>query len=460
MSPHSQTLRNFARKLSVLLMFRGAVRWTTLWFFVWGVVVLAARFAGVVGDTWLLAGLFGFLPLAIFAAAREWRRRVAFPTVRAAYDGLNQCGGVIMAEETADMTAWKEQLPSPESPVLRWRSGRSLGLLGMSAAFVLVTLSLPDHLALSAQHPLEIGKVVGDLRAEVQTLKEEKILEEQKAEELQKELARLKENASGLDPTKTWEALDHIKESNSDLARQAAQEAIAKTTSLTEAQTLASALDAAEQMGLDQATADRAAQDLAGMVKSAKLEEGLLKGQIPPELLAATNGLKPEDLAKLASALQFGKMNLGKSMTNLANLRLIDPKLLAQCQGAGVCRNTNALAEFMCQNTNCHSFCLAASLCYGRGGPGGGGGTGPMTWQNPSSEDGAKFKEEVLPPSTHLSDAQFVGVTRSAPELSGDDASAEHGALANAKGSGGSANTQVILPRHKQAVQRFFKREQ
>jgi hypothetical protein len=82
-----------------------------------------------------------------------------------------------------------------------------------------------------------------------------------------------------------------------------------------------------------------------------------------------------------------------------------------------------------------------------------------MTWQDKTSEDGAKFKENALPPSTHLSDAQFVGVSSSAPELSGAEVVAEHGALAGAQGSGGSANSQVILPRHKQAVQRFFKRD-
>ena len=82
-----------------------------------------------------------------------------------------------------------------------------------------------------------------------------------------------------------------------------------------------------------------------------------------------------------------------------------------------------------------------------------------MTWQEKSTEDNLKFKENALPPSAHLSDAQFVGVSRSAPELSGDDIVAEHDALASAQGSGGAANTQVILPRHRQAVQRFFKRD-
>src|SRR4051794_26353291 len=111
MNTHAHTLRSFARKLSWLLMFRRAVRWISVWFFIWGVVVLAARIAGVKG-TWLAAGLQGFVPLAVIAAIVQWRRRVAFNGVRAAYDGLNQCGGMIMAEETADMSAWQGQLPA------------------------------------------------------------------------------------------------------------------------------------------------------------------------------------------------------------------------------------------------------------------------------------------------------------------------------------------------------------
>jgi hypothetical protein len=82
-----------------------------------------------------------------------------------------------------------------------------------------------------------------------------------------------------------------------------------------------------------------------------------------------------------------------------------------------------------------------------------------MTWKEESSDDGARFKEEALPPSAQLSDAQFIGVTRAAPELSGDDVAVEHGALSGARGSGGAAHSQVILPRHKQTVRNFFKRD-
>ena len=45
--------------------------------------------------------------------------------------------------------------------------------------------------SLAASRPLQIGRLVGELRAEVQTLKEEKILEDKKADELQEHLDRL-----------------------------------------------------------------------------------------------------------------------------------------------------------------------------------------------------------------------------------------------------------------------------
>jgi hypothetical protein len=458
MSSHAGALKSFAKKLTLLLMIRGMVAWTTVWFFIWGVVVLAVRFSGLLKGKWLAFGLLGCIPIALIAAIREWRKRESFSKLRAAYDDLNQCGGVIMAEEVTDMSPWQSQLPSPSVPALRWRNGRAVGLLTMSAAFSAAILLLPDRLTtLHASHPLEIGKLVGELKAEVQTLKDEKILEEKKADETQKQLADLQEKSSGLDPSKTWEALDHIKESDADLAKRASEEAVNKMASLSAAQTLASAMQQAADNGMRDDVATQAAQDLASILKSAKLEDGLLKGDLPKELLDELKNANPEQLKKLLGAIQFNKDNLNKSMSNLSHLRMIDLKTLSQCQANGQCTNCNALAAYLCTCTNKTGNLI--SLCYGKGGPGGGGGTGPMTWQDKSSEDNLKFKEDALPPASHLSDAQFVGVSKAAPQLSANDLSTEHGALASAQASGGSANSQVILPQHRQAIQRYFKRD-
>ncbi|MHB1421728.1 MAG: hypothetical protein ACYC3I_00750 [Gemmataceae bacterium] len=83
-----------------------------------------------------------------------------------------------------------------------------------------------------------------------------------------------------------------------------------------------------------------------------------------------------------------------------------------------------------------------------------------MTWGKPGSEDGFKFKEEVLPPgaldalkSTPIQEARGGGVIHK----KSSEASSS-GALQGAEAGSGSANTQVILPRHRAAVERYFER--
>lgn len=82
-----------------------------------------------------------------------------------------------------------------------------------------------------------------------------------------------------------------------------------------------------------------------------------------------------------------------------------------------------------------------------------------MDWDNNTSEANLKFKEHALPPSSHFSDAQLVGVSRAAPQLSGNEVAVEHGALDQADAGGGSGHTQVIPPEYRQTVQNFFKRD-
>jgi hypothetical protein len=110
MRSHPQALRSFAQRLDRLLLLRVVVQQMTLWFFIWGVFVLAMKFSRAPHPEWLALGVFGFIPVACVVALRERRRRPAFEKLRANYDRLNACGGVIMSEETADMSAWLSHL--------------------------------------------------------------------------------------------------------------------------------------------------------------------------------------------------------------------------------------------------------------------------------------------------------------------------------------------------------------
>lgn len=456
---HPETLRAFALKLRLLLALRIAVRMATVWLFLWAIAVLAIRFSIPGHSGWLGLGVLGFVPIALLAIWGE-RRRLGPDEIRATYDRLNSCGGILMSQEVADMGAWLPQLPQPSLPGLRWRGTRSLSLLTLAAAFASVALLLPEPMTRLARTPsLEIRPIIEQLQAEVSTLAQEKILESTKAEEMQKQLAQLQKDSSGHDPSKTWEALDHLKQSNADAARQAADEALRKTASLTDAELMAKAVLAAAESGMSEVTATQAAQELASMLNAAKLETGILDARIPPELLSGLSGLNREGMQELAKALGLNKGTLGRAVTNLANLRMIDPALLAKCQKAGQCPNPGALADFLSKCTNGFSSAAALEilrLC--RGGPGGGGPAAPMTWDNDTSEEDLKFQPHGLPPGGRMSDAQLVGVSKTAPLPAPADLQAGRGALDGASGSGGSAQTQVILPEHRQAVRSFFQR--
>ena len=77
-SSHPEALQAFAHRLNRLLLLRVTVQMMTIWFFVWGVFVLAMKIAGFQNTEWLFPGLFGFVPIALFAAWRERRRQPPF----------------------------------------------------------------------------------------------------------------------------------------------------------------------------------------------------------------------------------------------------------------------------------------------------------------------------------------------------------------------------------------------
>ena len=54
---HASALQAFARNLQWVLTLRLAVQLATVWFFAWGVVVLALRIFGVQNIYWLTMGL-------------------------------------------------------------------------------------------------------------------------------------------------------------------------------------------------------------------------------------------------------------------------------------------------------------------------------------------------------------------------------------------------------------------
>jgi hypothetical protein len=463
MTTHDKAIRRFRLTLAALLVLKHALAFLTVWAFLWGTGVLALRAGLGVPRPPLLWGLAA-APLALVPAlVLALRRLPSRSAVRAAVDHSSGCGGLLMAGEEQDLGPWQGGLPAPTRPRVSWRGGRSWGLLALAACYVLVGFLVPQRLAdLGSGTPLEVGREVDKLAHQVEALKEEAVLDPARADALKQKLDQLRDQSSGKDPVKTLEALDHLEKVTNQAARDAADSAARQTEEMARAETLAEALrDAAP--ALSPKVLAEAMAALAGLTKQAAAENDLLAKHLDPETAKACHDgkLSPEQLRKLARALGGGKKDLARRLARLHKAGLLDREALEKCAKCGEC-NGEGLAEFLKENGCKMSLADMLSRCKkgGRGGITRGPGEADLTFGKETSEEGLKFKEETLPPAAlqALKDNQLSGVSQGTPQVGGGQDPAQAGALVGARAGGGSANTQVVLPRHRGAVARYFER--
>src|SRR5262249_17006794 len=140
--------------------------------------------------------------------------------------------------------------------------------------------------------------------ARIEALKEAQIIEEAKAEALEQKLDQLGQEASGENPAKTWEALDHLNDAVEKAAKEAAENANAKQERLARAEALSEGLMAGSDQ-LDSKTMTEAMRTLSKMMQGAMKENEALASDLSPETLEAikTGSLKPEHLKGVSKAL-------------------------------------------------------------------------------------------------------------------------------------------------------------
>jgi hypothetical protein len=464
MSPFDPAVRSLRRRLAAVLVLRRALALLALWLFLWGTAVLVLRVGAGLSPLTLLWGLAAaplFLAAAAMLALRHVPGRAA---LCAALDRSGGCGGLLMAAEEQPLGGWQRAAPTPGRLRVRWQGGRTWTVFLAALAFVAVALLLPDSLTTPAPaaHALEIGREADRLAEKVALLKEEKIFEPERAHTLKERLEQLKRDASGANPVKTLDALDHVEKQVTQAAREAAEKAAQKAEELAQGEALAEALRKSGD-ALDPKVKADALAELAALAKKAAGENGGAGKHLDPGALKALKDgkLRPEQLKALAEVLKAGQGDLSKLVEKLARARLIDPELLKKAEGACKACDAAALAEFL---KECKGKCSVADALKKAGRPGRGGvtegpGAAELTFGDKTTEAGAKFKEEALPPADReaLRKSNLLATSREAPDKEKGDPS-RPGALSGARAGGGSAQTQVILPRHRPAVERYFDR--
>jgi hypothetical protein len=346
MTTHDQTVRQFCRRLAGLFVFRQAVGFSTAWLFVWGTAVLALRAALETPQLPLLWGLAGLVPCVLLAFLVARRRFPAVAAVRALLDRDSRSGGLLMTAAEQPLGRWEKALPPLVLPQLRWHGRRAGMLMATAVAFVLLAFLVPQGLAdMGSRSRLEVGKEVEKLAEQIEVLKEERVLEPSRAEDLAKKLDQVREDARGRDPAKTLEALDHLENVTRKTAREAAEEAARKAEKLAQAESLAEALRKAGDK-MDPKLRAEAMAELSARAEKAAAETDL------PELdkdLAEALGkgaLGEKDLEKLAGKLKEAKEAKAGRIARLAKAGLLDPDALKKCENASECKG-EALAAYL-----------------------------------------------------------------------------------------------------------------
>ena len=456
MNSDNRTIRTFRIKMAALLILKKTLTVTTIWGLVWGTVVIVLRAAIGMPPLILLSGGIGLIfatACAVVLALRQIPTRTA---LRASLDKHSGAGGLIMAAETVELGNWRKQMPLMRSPRLRWRSGVAWGRFAGAVLFVCVSFLIPQRFVeISKAQPLDIREEVKQLADGIDVLKEEEIIELAEAETLEDKLAQLQAEASGEDPVKTWEALDHLSDTLMQESADAAQEALSETERLTQAETLSEGL-INEGSEMDAGLLTESMATLAGLVQESAQENALLAAQLP-DLKGGADSLTLEQLKNISAALRFTKIDISDRLAKLYALNLIDLETLKAAERLGQC-DSAGLAAFLAENADSKSVaqCIAG-WCQGTGrGPG----NAPMTWTDGTPEEGAKFKAEALPLSdiASLEDSEIVGLSVGAPSVNTSSDPSQSGGLSGAMAGGGSSFTQTVLPRHKGAVKRYFER--
>ncbi len=456
MNIDNKTIRKFRIKMAALLILKKTLAVATVWGLVWGTVVIILRAAIGMPPLTLLTGGIGLIfaiGCAVVLALRQIPSRTA---LRASLDKHSGAGGLVMAAETVELGNWRKQMPSIRLPRLRWRGGVSWARFAGAVLFVSISLLIPQRFVeISKAQPLDIREEVKQLADGIDVLKEEEIIELAEAEMLEEKLAQLQAEASGEDPVKTWESLDHLADTLSQESADTAQDALSETERLTEAETLSEGL-INEGSEMDSELLAESMTALSGLVQEAAQENALFAAQLP-DLKGDPNSLTLEQLKEISAALRFTKRDIYDQLMELHAVDLIDLETLKACEKLGQC-DSDGLAAFLAENADSKSVveCIGG-WCRGIGrGPG----HVPMTWSDGTTEEDAKFKAEALPLSdiASLEDSEIVGLSVGTPSVETSSLPPKSGGLSGATAGGGSSFNQTVLPRHKGAVKRYFER--
>lgn len=449
-----------------VLVLRYSLAFSAFWVFVWGTVSLVACSVWGVETQYLAWGGMGLL--GSFAAA-AWYARRWIPSkaqLRALLDQQARCGGLLMAANETQMGQWERHIPKATTPVFTWKSGRAWGILTLSFVYLAASFMMPKQFLQPMQKPrLQIDSQVNALKKQIKVLKVEKVLGKKEAKELEAKLNQVKKQASGRDPAKTWQALDHLNQKLQQKARKGAEKALADTEKWAKLEQQAKAMTKKSQhmkpSQLSKAM-KKLSKSLKKMMSTPVGKKAMTSAKVSKAMKRAMSSTKTLSMkyVKMSSGVcKSGRMISKKMLMKMIKAGLITKAALSS--HAKLSAAAKKGAGMMMSGPSSSGKGKKSGSSPGRGGVSRGGGAAPLTWKPPSSAVGAKFKPIVLSPSqlANLRRSQVIGMSVADPAKKGKPGQGSVGkGLQKTITGQSSGRSQVIYPQHRGTVQRYFLR--
>ncbi len=431
--------------------------WGAILCFIGGTAIIISQAVGY-GSTYLDLGLLlGVACITVCAAVVRGMR--AMPThskIMSCFDSRNNGGGLLVAMDEVDLGNWKDSITIPEVPSFKFDYGKKLIIFMLAVIFMLSGLLFPTlYKPATATHKMDISGETEQMKQQIEVLKVEAVITEEQRESLVQQLEKMERNATGEDPVKTWEALDHLRQSVMKTADMAAEQALKQMDNL------AMVEKAAETLEKSKGSASPA--DLSQAAKGMKKMLQALEKGCPglSEMLKKCNGgkeLSASDMKKLAACCNMSQKQLKEMMNRLRKSGMLGKKRHGK---RGI--SSQELQEFLDKNCpECKSGKCLRKICTRRGKPGVGRGRGdaPMIWEKRDLSYNGRFKEIALPPpdAEALSSSTLLGTTNSAPEAD-PSGKVSNGHLSGVKVQQADNHSFTIQPRHRKSVGNYFNRK-
>ena len=489
MSRDSKIIKSTRSEILFHRVLRSWLNVTAIWLFLWGSVTLVCRYLLDMDRILLL--LWAALPAFCFIFILYFIQRRRLPLhheLLSFLDEFSDSGGLMMASEEVDLGSWVKSIPQKAAPQASWNPRRPLIILLFSLIFSGAALAIPAQEISEDPHKFDIATELEEYEKQIDVLKEEGIIDKEQSEELKEEVDKIDEHAMADDPLQTWEAMDQLSEQLDQKSMEAAAEAMKQIDQLAPMESILEELS--KQSAAGNQKLDQALSELSELMQSMAADHNLMKELSKAmEQMKESGQLTEEQMEKLKEALKDGRIskdmlkqcsnmmnqcqgNLEEMLKNLQQASLINgPKRPSDendgddgspgnMPGSG----QQQLADFLSKcSGDGQSVAMLQLLCIapGRGGVNRGKGDAPMTWKDPTSEEGFIFKDKELISGkiSTLDESEVSGVSISAPKVEAGKAKVSSGALRGVKSDGGAANKHRILPMHKKAVRTYFERK-